>query len=126
MGHRVLQFLYGLAVMLLISSPVIGPHAFSPPRRTHHFSVQNGHACHQSHIDHETFKHHWDIIKNKQLSRPPLPTKVRILPVVQLAFIFSFLVLSVKSVRSQIGYAIKESEPLPVYLKYILHRAILV
>jgi hypothetical protein len=124
--RRFLQFLYYISVYLIVFSPVVGSLVFKTLNRTHHLSVTHGISCHQSHIDHEYHGHHWDIIKNKQLSAPPLSAKVKITAAINPLFLYSLIALGLRPQQSAHHVALINDVLLPARSRYIINRAILI
>ncbi|MEO6522408.1 MAG: hypothetical protein ABIN91_12060 [Mucilaginibacter sp.] len=124
--QSLLKFLYYISVSIIVLLPIVGSFVSAKHRHLHHHSASHSFSRQDAHIDHYIPDHHWDIIKNKRLSRPPVTFKLRMIPVIALAFIFSFLGFKLWDDGRDLHYYILRKPGSPVFPRYIAYRTFLI
>lgn len=94
-----IKILFSFIVLMIVGFPTA--RSFYGPRahKTYHIHAKEKAQCKQPHLYHMVHDNSWNLIKNSQLSFPPIQLKVKGAPMLYTLFSIAFIVLALLSIR---------------------------
>ncbi|MBW4891048.1 hypothetical protein KXQ82_15080 [Mucilaginibacter sp. HMF5004] len=125
MLKQIAKFLSFIAVFIIIAMPASSIFRVKQQKCPHHASYTQHEKPHQ-HLDHYQPDHSWTLIKNKHLSAPPLPLKVKNAAIISLLFFFSLVFKNSLSRSNHTAFTLSKNSVSLIIPKYLSHKVFLI
>lgn len=115
-----IKVLFSFIVLMIVGFPTVRSFYGPKAHKTYHTHAKEKAQCKQPHLDHMVHDNSWNLIKNSQLSSPPVQLKVKGAPMLYILFSMAFIVLALLSIRSRWSFSACRNRAYPSAPKIFL------
>lgn len=126
MSKLLIKILFFFATSVIVILPIFRSFYGLKPHKLHHINCVAKEKCNQLHLTHAAHDNSWNLIKNSQLSSPPVSLKVKTASIIRLLFVISIVSLALTTNRLHLVSSVFKTKSFPTYEIYLVYKILLI